>query len=114
MKLIKWRIENLSRSFVIVALFLTVAQAGLVWKFVPDLPPQVPLFYSLPWGETRLGDPSSLWLLPAISLIILVLNFTASALADRIILTRILSTTSFLVSIFAFITLGKIILLGLP
>lgn len=114
MKLISWRIENLSRGFVVASLALTVIQAGLVLRFAPELPPQIPLFYSLTWGEPRLGAPIYLWLLPGLSLLILLFNFAVSALVDLPILTRIMSITSFLVSLFTIITVGKIILLGLP
>lgn len=36
----------------------------LVWKWA-QIPPQVPLFYSLPWGESWLILKSQLWLVTA-------------------------------------------------
>lgn len=38
------------------------------------LPPEVPFYYSQPWGETRLAVRYNLWFLPAISLGLLGLN----------------------------------------
>lgn len=39
------------------------------------LPPQVPLFYSLPWGEEQLASPSFLLILPFSCLCLGILNF---------------------------------------
>ena len=42
----------------------------------PSLPTQLPLFYSLPWGEAQLGSKPQLLLLPSISLLICLVNLT--------------------------------------
>lgn len=39
------------------------------------LPPQVPLFYSLPWGEEQLASPNFLLILPFSCLCLGILNF---------------------------------------
>lgn len=49
-------------SFIIPALALS------------KLPPQIPLWYSLPWGESQLAPKTSLFLLPVISMIFLIFN----------------------------------------
>lgn len=54
-----------------------------VWKW-RDLPPQLPLFYSLPRSHEQLGTPSHLVLLPFFSLFTFILNFfLASVLYPR-------------------------------
>lgn len=51
-------------SFILgVSLFILV---GLLWK---KLPPELPLFYSLPWGENQIVDKPLLLLPPAIILL---------------------------------------------
>ncbi len=46
-----------------------------------DLPPQLPLWYSRPWGETQLTDPKMLGLLPALAIgITLVTNLLLNKL----------------------------------
>ncbi len=40
----------------------------------PHLPPQVPLFYSRPWGEEQLVAPIFLVILPLLSFFIFLLN----------------------------------------
>jgi hypothetical protein len=108
------RLDNWSKVFLISSALAMAIQAGLLLAFLPKLPPEVPLFYSLPWGEDRLVTPIWLWALPAVSGIFLVINLAGSHLLNEIVLTRILSSTSFLISLLALVTLIKIILLGLP
>lgn len=47
----------------------------LLFFFWRWLPPQVPLYYSHPWGESQLTSPTGLLLLPFLSLLIFILNF---------------------------------------
>ncbi|TSC85277.1 MAG: hypothetical protein G01um101416_983 [Microgenomates group bacterium Gr01-1014_16] len=41
-----------------------VVSGGLVLVFLAKLPPQVPLWYSRPWGEDQLAQPVFLWIIP--------------------------------------------------
>lgn len=54
-----------------------IAQLAIFALFWRKLPPQVPLFYSRPWGGEQLVNPIGLLLLPAISLLITVVNLAA-------------------------------------
>jgi len=63
---------------------------GIFFVFYRQLPPQVPLFYSLPWGERQLVSPSTLLFLPSLSLVILVIN---------VLISRFLMAYSFLVNV---------------
>ncbi len=57
------------------SLLLTAVQL-LVWVlFAKKLPPQLPLFYSLPWGEKQLAASTQLLFLPMISIAVIVGNF---------------------------------------
>jgi len=74
------------------------------------LPPKVPLFYSLPWGEEQLASPFYLWLLPASSLAIIIINLVfASYFSSNQLLTRVLMVTASLYSLLASIILFRII-----
>ncbi|MCJ7827846.1 hypothetical protein MUP65_01730 [Patescibacteria group bacterium] len=44
----------------------------IYWK---RLPPEIPLFYSQPWGEAQLSSLNTFFLLPLIGLSTTVLNF---------------------------------------
>ena len=92
-------------------LFFILAQVGLLaWKFT-SLPPQVPLYYSLPWGESQLASASALFILPTISLVLLLINhlFAISLSKTSQLLSKSLVTISLIVSLFSLITLFKII-----
>lgn len=114
MKLLKLNLDLISRNFLLLALLFTAAQTALLIKYLADLPPQVSLFYSLPWGSIRLAEPVWLWLLPSLSLGSLIFNLVGAHLSNDLALTRILSGTAWLVSVLALVTLTKIIILGLP
>lgn len=84
----------------------------LALKF-SQLPDQLPLYYSLSWGESQLTTSSQLFLLPIISTIVFITNhFFASFLfsQDRL-LSRLLIIFSLIVSVFIGYSLTKIIFL---
>jgi hypothetical protein len=58
--------KNLTFSFLI-------AQLGLILFFWKKLPPEVPLFYSRPWGKEQLVNPRFLFLLPGLTLVIFLI-----------------------------------------
>lgn len=53
---------------------------ALAWA---HLPPQLPLFYSRPWGKEQLSSPLGLLLLPILSLVISFVNFTFLSLIPQ-------------------------------
>lgn len=80
----------------------------IVFKKLPD---EVPIFYSLPWGDMRLGEVKFLFLLPLLSFIILVLNLLiAKKLYNQErLLSRIISTVTSVFVIFCVITLIQVV-----
>ncbi len=84
----------------------------LVWRY-PSLPPLVPLWYGKPWGTDRLAHPLWLMLLPAGSLVILIVNTIAGRrlTGDMLIFTQILAATALLVAVLSLVTLTKILFL---
>jgi len=62
------------------SLFFILASLFLIAAFWAKLPPQVPLFYSHPWGESQLVSPIGLILLLLLSLLIFILNFVLKIL----------------------------------
>lgn len=50
----------------LLIIFLTI--------FYPHLPPQIPLFYSKPWGEDQLAEKWMIFLLPVLSHTIFLFN----------------------------------------
>lgn len=92
--------------------FIIVQILILIWRFT-NLPSQVPLYYSLPWGETQLASASVLFLLPTFSIVILLINnlFSISLASTNTLLSRILIFASLAVSFFFLVTLAKIVYL---
>ncbi len=76
------------------------------------LPPEVPLFYSRPWGEEQLVSPLFLWFLPGSSLIVIWINlFLASYFATDKLIVRMLMVAVGLYSLLAAIIVFRIIIL---
>lgn len=82
----------------------------LKWK---DLPPQVPLFYSLPRGEEQLAYPFVLLLLPGSSAVLFVLHTTSAAILypNHKLAAQLLFAICSIVWIVLFITFANILFL---
>ncbi|MCX6793811.1 MAG: hypothetical protein NTY06_01770 [Candidatus Gottesmanbacteria bacterium] len=97
-------------KFVIALFILSVGL--LVWRF-PVLPPQVPVWFSRPWGADQLASPYWLILLPVSSIfwygIDLVIGIYVTT--EYLIFTQMLFLSALIVSILSFITLIKILFL---
>ena len=107
-----WQNKPITKIFrwnVIIIIFQLIF---LVSKF-NDLPQQVPLFYSRPWGEARLATTTTLFLLPGFSIIILLLNHILAAifLKSITLFTYLSVTFSLLFCSFSLISIIKIIYL---
>jgi len=104
-KSITWAIQL---SFVLIA-----AQFVIILVLFSQIPEKVPLFYSLPWGNDRLAPGHMLFILPGLSLAILLVNIVISVffIKSEKFLSLCLTWSSCLVSIFSLITLAQIIFL---
>lgn len=100
---------NWALNLALVAIISSVIFLGLSWS---KLPPQVPFFYSLPWGKEQLAPPASLWFFPASSLVLVLTNlFLANFFFSDKLLARILAVTIGLYSGLASLILFRIITL---
>ena len=105
--------EKINRNFLKWNLLLIIVQIALIIFKFNDLPSQVPLYYSRPWGEGQLASATSLFLLPTFSIIVLIINnLIANLLLKSIpMLSRLLVIFSLAFSLFTSISLAKIIFL---
>lgn len=103
-------------SFILICLrlgvLLVIIQLITLILNFQSLPHEVPLFYSLPWGEKRLADVKLLFILPLLSFIVLVINsLVAKKLYDK---ERLLSRISLFIAlaftVLTIITLFQIVL----
>jgi hypothetical protein len=88
-------IAFLSNAFLIIATFIYVLFS------YNKLPPLVPIFNQLPWGEQRLGATFTIFIPTTIALLILIINLFLSALIYGKIplISRMLSAISLLTGI---------------
>ena len=94
----------------ITFLFIIISLSILLF-FWKNLPPEIPLWYSKPWGVDRLAKPYWLFLLPGASLVWFCVNAFLSirVTKNHLVFSQILFLSSLLVSIFSFVTLSMII-----
>lgn len=98
------------RPALLIALGLILAMVALFFIFYKKLPPQVPLFYSRPWGESQLTSPWLLLVLPALSLFIVIFNLILSGLFfDSPFLVQVLMWGTAVFAFLAFFALTQII-----
>ncbi|MFZ5844988.1 MAG: hypothetical protein ACOY0S_00785 [Patescibacteria group bacterium] len=101
---------NLTEKVVFILTLIALIILAFNYRF---LPPQVPLWYSRPWGAERLA--SSLWLLifPVGNIFWFLVNIVVATFTTRDypIFTRVLFLTSLLVSFLSTIAITQIILL---
>lgn len=63
-----------------LSLFLTLVTAAIITILRIQLPSEVPLFYSRPWGEEQLVKRETLYLVPILSLLVLSTGYPTSLL----------------------------------
>lgn len=102
------RIIKLSTYFSFGFLLLHLIYTAVLYNF---LPPFLPLFNQMPWGEDRLGIKIEIFLPFLITLSFFSLNFSLSLwLHEKIpLVSRILSITSLLVCVLSFIFIVRTI-----
>jgi hypothetical protein len=88
-------------------------QMSLLILAQSHLPPEVPLFYSHPWGKLQLASKTTLWLLPFSTTLVFILNLVLANLVSRQerLLAKILIGTGVSFSFLATYTLIKIVML---
>lgn len=95
---------KLSLAVIVIGFLIIV----LSWS---RLPPEVPLFYSLPWGENQLADQIWLLVLPLLALGVTGFNLLVSAVVVKfdIMAAVVLNCTSVGVAVLVVITLFQIV-----
>lgn len=82
-------------SLILTSLILTIF-------FYSHLPPVLPLFNQMPWGEARLGTRAQIFIPISIAFLIFIGNlvFSATLYEKMPLVSRIICITSFLISLF--------------
>lgn len=96
-----------------VAIIILVTIFIFVLSFYGRLPPFVPVFNQLAWGEERLGTPIALFIPILIAFFIFIFNLIVSELIyERIpLVARMFAGTSLLIAALTFIFVIKTVIL---
>ena len=97
--------------FLLLSSLVLLTQLLLLTFLFSRLPPQLPLFYSLPWGPPQLTTPPFLFLLPTLSLTLLLTNSLLAHLIKDNFISHLLWITATLVALMATYTLIHILVL---
>ena len=113
---VKSQIDNLAEDPVmklilrvgLIGLGLSLMLVAITWKW---LPPEVPLVYSRPYGESQLISAWGLWLIPLAGLIIemVAIRFSGEVVAEDKLLAQVVTGMASLVMVMALIGLIKVI-----
>ncbi|MBI2020390.1 hypothetical protein HYS94_03125 [Candidatus Daviesbacteria bacterium] len=104
-------------QFFLLTISLQIFLAFLISLFIlfssKFLPPKLPLFYSLPWGEKQLATHQQLFILPAILVLITLINIAVAwqLHLSQSFFKKILIFSSLVTSMILVITFIKIILI---
>jgi hypothetical protein len=98
-----------------ISLFGIAITLGVFVLFYNDLPSQLPLFYSLAWGEGQLVPISQIIILPALTILITLVNLLVSwhLHTSQQVLKRMLSLFSASLSLILTLAAVRIIYLFL-
>lgn len=93
--------------------FLIISIAVFVLLSYSSLPPFVPIFNQLPWGEERLGATITIFIPILAAASILIINLLTSAITYKKIplFARILAAVSLLTGILSFLFVARTIIL---
>jgi len=88
--------KKLAKTATQITIILLAIQTLIIVSVWRLLPPEIPLFYSRPWGQDQLVEYPGIVTLPAICLIILVTNLIMSRLAEKeeVLIKQMLASAS--------------------
>lgn len=94
-----------------VVTMAAVLGTGVLMVFWKNLPPEVPLLYSRPWGEDQLVSPYFLWMIPLLAgLVGIGLGAIAGKAQEDKILPAMILISSMVIQLIMALGLVKIIL----
>ena len=105
--------SNFNRYILFLPILLSLIQVCLILLFPKFLPPKLPLFYSIPWGENQLATTYQMLIIPGSLASIALLNLLLSwqLHSSQTLFQNILKATSFICTIVLLITFIKIVLI---
>lgn len=103
----EFAVDNYSRKLYLGASVMVVLMLTVILVLWTRLPDEVPLFFSRPWGESRLANKPWLFMLPGLSLMVVVVNLGMGRLYKEYdeIVKKSLATVAFISTFMLFVSL---------
>lgn len=94
-----------------LAAILLIGEVLVILLSWHRLPPELPLFYSQPWGKEQLTTPFGLFIIPGFSLVIFLINFALLFFLakEEKLIPKILEITTVVFNLLCLLTLVQII-----
>ena len=88
--------DELGRTNYLAGILMIVMMLALITALLSKLPPAVPLYFTLPWGEARLAPKLMLYAIPGTMLVFLVFNLGLGRLLTKLspLLPRVLAVAT--------------------
>ncbi|MEK7450573.1 MAG: hypothetical protein AAB662_01380 [Patescibacteria group bacterium] len=102
--------DQTTKRIFIANLLLIIFTFALIGFYYRNLPPFIPIFNQLPWGEQRLGSTATIFIPPLIAFLVFICNIIIAELAyEKIpLVSRMLATVSLLAEILIFLFIIKV------
>jgi hypothetical protein len=103
--------DQMGRSSYLIALFISIVMLAAIGGIYTKLPQNVPLYFTLPWGELRLAGRLTLLLLPIISIVVVIVNIILGRISMKLspLLPRVLAVGSVVIALMMFVSLFGIV-----
>ena len=85
--------DKLGRTSYLIGLIITMVMVAVIAFLYNRLPRSIPLYYSLPWGESRVARRIMIYLLPLSAMGFFVLNLVLGLIESKLspLLPRVLA-----------------------
>lgn len=105
--------DKTSFWFFVASILFIIIQVSLIAFYWKRLPPEIPLFYSRPWGSSILAHMQFIWFIPSIAFFFVIVNYCIVIffLQENKFLNRVLCVTSLLVGFTTFYGILRILTL---
>lgn len=99
--------DNLSRINYLLAIFLILVMLGIITALLYKLPIVIPLYFTLPWGESRLAPRIMLYSLPVITLLFTICNLALGRMSLKLspLLPKVLAVATSIIAAMMMISL---------
>jgi hypothetical protein len=107
-----WQEKNNFTIFRFNLSLIAVQIIILIFKF-NNLPPQIPFYFSLPWGESQLASSTNIIYLPIFSILITIINgfWAAMLVKTNPLFSKLLIVFSLIFSFFSLFSVSQIVFL---